>query len=95
MWDEIGGCKKVIEEHIGTPIGYFSYPKGGFTEEVKMLVKKAGYKAACTTNRGLDVLNRNVYELKRISVRNRDASFSLWAKLSGYYNLFRRRKEGD
>ena len=94
--DEIAGCKEVIEKRIGIPIGYFSYPGGGFTEEVKMLVKKAGYKAACTTNRGYDILDKNdLYELNRISIRNRDTSFSLWAKVSGYYNLFRTRKSPD
>ncbi len=96
LWDEIAGCKEIIEKHTGIPVNYFSYPKGGFTEEVKMFVKKAGYKGACATNRGLDILDRkDVYELNRISVRNRDNSFSLWAKLSGYYNLFRRKKGGD
>ena len=95
LWDEIYGCKKIIEEHI-EPVYYISYPKGGFTEEIKTLVKKAGYKAACATNRGFDILDRaDVYELNRISVRNRDNSSSLWAKLLGYYNLFRKRREGD
>jgi peptidoglycan/xylan/chitin deacetylase (PgdA/CDA1 family) len=94
--DEIAGCKEFIEKHIGIPIGYFSYPRGGFTEKVKLLVKEAGYKAACTTNRGYDILDKNdLYELNRISIRNRDTSFTLWAKLSGYYNLFSRREEGD
>jgi len=93
LWDEISGCKKVIEEHLGKPIDYFSYPFGSFTEEVTKLVKEAGYKGACATNLGHDKLNRaDLYELNRISIRNRDNSFSLWAKLSGYYNLFRKRK---
>jgi peptidoglycan/xylan/chitin deacetylase (PgdA/CDA1 family) len=93
LWDEISGCKKVIEEHIGKHIDYFSYPYGSFTEEGKKVVKEAGYKGACATNLGHDKLNRaDLYELNRISVRNRDNSFSLWAKLSGYYNLFRKRK---
>jgi peptidoglycan/xylan/chitin deacetylase (PgdA/CDA1 family) len=96
LWDEISGCKKIIEEHTGKPVGFLSYPRGGFNEEIKALVKKAKYKGACATNRGLDMLDRkDAYELNRISIRNRDNSFSLWAKLSGYYNLFRREREGD
>lgn len=104
MWNEIAGCKKAIEEHIGIPVDYFCYPLGGFTKEAEMLVEKAGYKGACVTNRGADILNRhNVYELARISVRNGNPYFSLsnlWApvrfraKLSGYYNIFRKRKNG-
>jgi len=93
LWDEISGCKEIIESHIGKRIDYFCYPFGSFTEEVKKLVRQAGYKGACATNLGHDKLNRaDVYELNRVSLRNRDNSFSLWAKLSGYYNLFRRRK---
>ena len=70
-----------------------------------MLVKKAGYKGACATNRGFDILNRrNFYELDRVSIRDSDPYFSFsnlikpirfWAKLSGYYNLFRKIKGGE
>jgi len=101
LWDEIAGSKKAIEEHSGMPVDYFCYPLGGFTGRLKMLVKKAGYRGACTTNQGSDRLNRaDVYELNRISVRNSNpyfsfsnlsAPFRFRAKLSGYYNLFRER----
>jgi len=104
LWDEIAGCKKAIEEHIGIPVDYFCYPLGGFMEEAEMLVRKAGYKGACVTNRGDDILNRyNVYEINRISVRNSNPYFSFSnfispirfrAKLSGYYNFYRREKRG-
>ncbi|MDD5476707.1 MAG: polysaccharide deacetylase family protein [Candidatus Omnitrophica bacterium] len=104
LWDEIAGCKKAIEEHLGIPVDYFCYPLGGFTEEAKITVKKAGYKGACVTNRGDDILNRyDLYELNRVSVRNTDPYFSFSnllnpirfrAKLSGYYNIFREEKRG-
>ncbi len=96
LWDEIAGCKKLIENKIGKPVDYFCYPTGGFTEEVKVFVRKAGYKGACTTNRGFTELNKDIYELKRIKVKNSDTikPLSFWAKLSGYYNLFRSRKRG-
>ena len=100
LWYEIAGCKKVIEDHLGIPISYFCYPGGEFNEDIEMLVKKAGYKGACTTNRGFDILNRrHFYELDRISVRNVNPYFSFSnlykpirfrAKLLGYYNLFRK-----
>jgi peptidoglycan/xylan/chitin deacetylase (PgdA/CDA1 family) len=96
LWDEIAGCKKLIEDKIKKPVKYFCYPIGGFSEEVKVFVKKAGYKGACTTNRGIVELNKDVYELKRIKVTNSDTirPLSFWAKLSGYYNLFRSKKSG-
>ena len=94
---EIAGSKKVIEDHLGHSIDYFAYPTGGFTEEIKGLVKEAGYKAAVTTNRGKNRLNQDLYELKRIHMNNSDDQYSgiiLWFKLSGYYNLFRHSKNG-
>ena len=68
LWEEIGGCKGFVENKIGKQVDYFCYPMGAFSEQVKTMVKKAGYKGACTTNRGLAKLNQDVYELKRIKV---------------------------
>jgi peptidoglycan/xylan/chitin deacetylase (PgdA/CDA1 family) len=93
--DEISGSKKIIEDHLGHEIDYFSYPSGGFTEYIKRMVKEAGYKAAVTTNRGKDRFNMDLYELKRIHMNNTDDHYSgliLWFKLSGYYNLTRQLK---
>lgn len=97
LWYEIAGCKKAIELKTGQECGYFCYPTGGFNSEVKRVVKEAGYKGACTTNRGFDKMNRDVYELNRIKVTNSDTSkpFHFRAKLSGYYNIFRSSKSGD
>ncbi|MFC1510098.1 polysaccharide deacetylase family protein [Candidatus Omnitrophota bacterium] len=90
---QIVGSKWVLEERLGMPIDFIAYPIGGFTEEIKGMVKKAGYKAACATNRGYDRFNKDVYELNRVRFSSSDNScLILWAKLSGYYNLFRKAK---
>ncbi|MFC1480346.1 polysaccharide deacetylase family protein, partial [Candidatus Omnitrophota bacterium] len=91
LWDEVAGSKEDIELKTGKEAGYFCYPIGGFNEKVKSAVKKAGYKGACTTNRGFDRLNHDVYELNRVKVTNSDTTkpFHFRAKLSGWYNLFR------
>lgn len=93
--EEIFGCKNAIEREIHAPVDYFCYPGGGFNQRVKEIVKEAGYKGACATNRGFAESNSDVYELKRAKVTNSDTvkPFSFWAKLSGYYNLLRTRKE--
>ncbi len=88
--DEILTSKAIIEARLGHPILYFVYPSGGFTEEIKGLVEDAGYKAAGTTNRGRDRLNRDLFELNRIRIKNSETHLTFWAKLTGYYNLFRR-----
>ena len=93
-WEQIAGSKKTIEQEISAPADYFCYPTGGFNERVKEIVKEAGYKGACTTNRGFDKFNNDVYEIKRIKVTNSDMmkAFSFWVKLTGYYNFFKNKK---
>ena len=92
--NEIVGSKKAIELKIGVPVDFFCYPSGGFNNHIKELVAHAGYRGACTTNRGFVKFNRDVYELKRIKITNFDTNkpFSFWAKLSGYYNVLRKDK---
>lgn len=96
-WEEIVSPKIRIEQEIGAAVDYFCYPSGGFNERVKGLVKGAGYRGACTTNRGLVNFNRDAYELKRVKMTNADTfkPLSLWIKLSGYYNLIRSKKKPD
>ena len=89
---EISDSKKKIEAELGRPVDFLAYPVGGFTEEAKQLVQKAGYRAAFTTNRGHDKTNRDLFELKRIRIKDADDELILKVKLSGYYNFFRRRK---
>ena len=102
--NEILGSKKAIESQIGMQVDYFCYPSGGFNDTVKKVVEEAGFKGACATNRGKFRSNKNnIYELNRISMRNIDPYFSFfnivepikfWVKLTGYYDLFRSKKEG-
>ncbi len=97
LWDEIAGSKEDIEKVTGEETEYFCYPVGGFNDEIKETVKKAGYKGACATNRGFDKPNRDVYELNRIKITNSDMNkpFHFRAKLSGFYNIFRWGKSGE
>lgn len=92
--DQIFQSKRRLEEKLGIKIDYFSYQTGGFDEQIKALVKEAGYKGACTTNRGYDRFNKDVYEFKRIRFSDQDHRQDyLWMKLSGYYNLFRKTRK--
>ena len=90
--DEIINSKKILEEKLGQPVLFFSYPSGGFGDSIKEVIKKAGYVGACATNRGYDRFNRDVYELKRIRINGDDIDIVLFMKLSGYYNLLRKSK---
>lgn len=90
---EVVTSKKILEEKLKTPVEFYCYPVGGFHEQIKNKIRDAGYAGAVTTNRGGDRFNRDVFELKRIRVSDRDKTpLVLWAKLSGYYNLLRKMK---
>jgi peptidoglycan/xylan/chitin deacetylase (PgdA/CDA1 family) len=93
--EELVSSKRIIEEKIGLPVEYLCYPSGSFNDRTKELALQAGYKGACSTNRGFVKLNRDRYELKRIKVTNSDTlkPFSFWAKLSGYYTVFKKDKK--
>lgn len=90
---QITESKKVIERNLGHSIDYIAYPSGGFTNDIKAMVQQAGYRGACTTNRGYTTLNRDIYELKRIRLKSNESNISLWMKLSGYYTLFKTPRE--
>lgn len=88
--EEIVESKRCIEARIGEPVRYFSYPVGGYNPLVQAMVRRAGYWAACTTNRAWSrAVDR--FALRRIKVTERDRHVvSFWAKISGYYDCFRR-----
>lgn len=90
---EIEESKRILEEELNVPVEYFAYPIGGFTPDIKEAVKKAGYKAAFTTNRGHDRFDKDIYEINRIRFSEKDDSqLYMWSKLSGYNNLLRKMK---
>lgn len=92
--EELVESKRVIEARIGRPVTLLSYPVGGFTPQVQSAVQQAGYAAACTTNRASPHPGLDPYALRRIKVTERDGNLVLFlAKVSGYYDLFRRLRE--
>ena len=87
---ELVESKRVLEERLQQPVRWLSYPIGGYTPQAQQAAREAGYEAACTTNRGLSKRTHDLFALRRIKVTERDRPLSLWAKLSGYYDFFRR-----
>ena len=89
---EITESKRILETHLGREVHFLAYPTGGFSEDIKQMVRQAGYTAAFATNRGYDRSAKDLYEMKRIRVKDSDSDAQLWLKLSGYYNLIRNSK---
>ncbi len=91
LQQELGESKAILERQLGQPIQWLSYPVGGYNTEVQLAAKAAGYGAACTTNRGVSRTQLDLFALRRVKITERDRQpFSLWLKLSGYYDVFRR-----
>jgi peptidoglycan/xylan/chitin deacetylase (PgdA/CDA1 family) len=88
---ELVESKQTLERRLGRRIELLSYPIGGFTPEIQAIAKASGYRAACTTNRARSRMAHDLFALRRIKMTERDRHpILLWAKLSGYYDLFRR-----
>ncbi len=78
-------------ERLGIPAQLLSYPAGGFTPAVREAVIQAGYRGACTTNRGMRRFPIDRWALRRISMRGSVTTpFSIWVRCSGFYGLNRR-----
>ncbi len=51
---EITNSKRILEERLGMPIRYFTYPEGYYNAEVAEIVQEAGYEAALTMDKDSD-----------------------------------------
>ena len=82
--------KKKIEG-LGVPAQFFSYPGGSFNRPVMEAVRRAGYRGACTTNRGFRRFPPDRWALRRIALHgNAISPAALWLRCCGWYGLNRR-----
>ncbi len=72
---EIFGAKKVLEDHLGTPVDFFVYPYGKHNEKVEKLVADAGYKLALSTAFGMYVNDQPLLTTPRFQVHGGAESF--------------------
>lgn len=74
---EIVNSKNILARRLNSEIDSFAYPNGqpeDFNQEIKKIVFE-NYKSCLTTIEGLNKINDNVYNLKRIGI-GRDDSLS-------------------
>jgi len=85
---EITQSKLMLENILGRPVRFFSYPRGKrihYSAETIELVKRAGFSCACTTEPGLASSRCDVYSIPRFAVGDCDGDrFAEWLE-----NLFR------
>ena len=88
--------KDVFEKLTGREEIVFSYPVGGFNEEIRGLVKEAGYIGACATNPGRNYPKDDIYALKRVRIsRTSDSLFVFWIETSGFYTWVKELRDED
>lgn len=66
---EIAVSKEAIEQRAGCAVTSFCYPMGYYSEEIKAMVREAGYRSAMTVRYGLIRCGDDPWELKRIAVQ--------------------------
>lgn len=68
-WNQILGSKKALEATLGFEVDSFCYPYGRKDDEVRGMVARAGYRLACSTEKGLNTEETDRYALRRINIR--------------------------
>ena len=92
VWQELCTCRRILDEHVQTPVVSFCYPFGKvktFNSDIVQMVAKQGYKVACTTIWGYPTKNSNLLMLPRIGVSGNDNLFNFKRKLKGRYDFLR------
>jgi hypothetical protein len=65
---EMTESKEAIERRTGREVTSFCYPMGYYSDEIKAMVRSAGYRSATTVRFGLNKCGDDPMELKRIAV---------------------------
>jgi peptidoglycan/xylan/chitin deacetylase (PgdA/CDA1 family) len=81
---EILGSKEAIEERIGEPVRFFSYPAGRYDELTIRVLESANFWGAVTTEWGIEQSYNYRFELQRLRIRGSDTTEVLAAKLAGF-----------
>lgn len=91
MHQELIDSRRQLGDLLGRPPEFLSYPGGGYTPVIAHAAREAGYRAACTTNRGMLRMPIDPWALRRITAHPSATAWPGMALLcSGYYNAFRR-----
>lgn len=89
--EEIRGSRQLLEDRLGKPVRYFSYPYGvrkygAYSTETEEMVRATGYVSSCTSEIGRAKPGTDAYLLPRIPLVTEDTGQDACAKAAGYYD---------
>lgn len=88
---ELRESKQILEDRLGVPVRYFSYPfgvrrYGAYTPETEVALHEAGYEASCTSEIGRAPIGGTPFLLPRLALVDKDAGIDARAKAAGAYD---------
>ncbi len=86
---EIIESKKKIEEMIQDEVVTFAYPYGKLNQDLKELLRQAGYKLGIATDSGSAAIDEDWFEIRRIIVFPKTSKRSFKRKVGGHYNFWK------
>jgi peptidoglycan/xylan/chitin deacetylase (PgdA/CDA1 family) len=89
LMDELKRSRATIEQILGSSVDALAYPYGSVDSRVKRIVKDAGFKGAFATNSGPLSFHADMFEIRRVLIRNSMNDVYLYAILSGIAKTFR------
>lgn len=93
---EILGSRRSIEGHLRGEVYSFSYPVGGFNQDVRDKVIKSGYKIAVATNPGKKYPKHDLFAMKRLRISSTsDNLFVFWFETTGFYTWIKEHRDKD
>ncbi|WAZ27274.1 polysaccharide deacetylase family protein [Streptomyces cinnabarinus] len=69
LHDELGRCKEIITEQLGTPPASFAYPYGYSDRRVRQAVRAAGFTQALVVGNAAAAPDQSPFALRRMTVR--------------------------
>jgi peptidoglycan/xylan/chitin deacetylase (PgdA/CDA1 family) len=93
-WIEINESRQNLLALTGQPVRTFAYPYGVYSDEIKALVRKAGYETAVIISGGGMVWEDDLLEIFRVYVFPEDRGFAFWKKTSPWYRAYFKWKRG-
>ena len=84
---QLAKSKVDIEDNLKLECQLFCYPNGSFSDTVCKQTRGAGYRAAVTTNKGLNRVGDDLYRLKRFAMPAKATAFDNLLAISGFSEL--------